>query len=585
MNETENQHGAAKNNAGLALLIAAVVFLLATLISPWEWDFYDGFLTHLVSGIATRNVLTEFYIFGFANLVPFYTFLQNQFSNFPWIGAVTIALSFIVNATAVFIVVTAVRKKAKPGSEKILFVIGLLLFILLQLAGIIKPSATGQSFLLCGVALLFTEKYTRHQKSRALKIILYLIALIAFWYGASIRIESAMGAGVIVGGYIALSTRSFKKSILAALPIACLCAVIVWHTLNSLQTVPFLKKTEAALFYVADGVNNNNLYEGLSPKDSIKLAAVKTFFLNDENELDETFINQLAAKKMKAEAAANTGVFARINVAWHIGRATIIAHWTYAAFNFALLFLVIAVYRKKSIRLIVYHLFFWLVVFGLAYSVKLEDRHYLYMAMLFSYGNLLLIAEYYSALLQQKKYTGVLSVVLLVLVMFETTTAYAKGLEIKEKLRRFALAEQEINRIAKGKTLMLDGDSDYIFHGSPLNLRRFESAKRIIYYDMGELALLPEYNTYLDNFCNCNSRSVVEFYRFLSANSNELVVISNQKRIDFICAYLKIVHGMQLDIEQTKGNFALEKIGEGDKLLHYYRIGNITPEIMTTNGN
>ncbi len=560
-----------KQSLSVSALVASFVLLLGYMIIDFEWDFYDSFNAHLLSGIATRGVVKDFYI-----VWPFipriYIFLQKSYGNFLWFGVTFYFFLFFANTVFALLAIDFFKRNFPYISFLKLFCAFFALLFCVQIVSVSRPSITGVSFLLCGSSILLVEVFFTRLNSLAKKTSLYLLVLFMFFWGACFRIDSAVAATIVVGIYIVLSSVNLKQSLLKAFPILCLLVILFSINAKRISRIPFLKETELALFYLGDGVNKNNLYSGLSERDSMKAYAVNRFYLNDENELTISFIKGLVQKKLSAEKVTGINLFKRCQTAWQIAAPTILSNWHYLFLNSLSLFLVFHINNNNKFRILSFQILFWCVVFFVAYLAKLEDRHYLYMAQLFTYCNLLLLFQPPNRKLLGRKIMYPIIASISFLFCFLLIKTISGATVVNQNLENLSATEQEINRLAENKILLLDGDSKNIYHGPPFTIRRFETPQEIIYYDMGHLPLLPEYNIFLNNLCGCNSRNVVEFYNYLQENKGRLLIVSNDWRMTFTQSYLRVVHNKQFHYRKILGNFAVQKIQTGTNTLNYYEI-------------
>jgi hypothetical protein len=203
---------------GTALFIVLSIFLLVHIISPPEWDYFDGFIAHLISGIATRNIISQTPL-GFAYLTPLFTWLTSHIGLFPWVGLISQAMLLAANAVFVFITLHLFRQKFPHLPFWKIVPPACLLFFIIQLPANAKPSFTGLTFLLCGSAVLLIEKFVSEAKDYRQKIMVYLIAIFMYGWGACMRFDTPLAAAGIAGTYILLSSGNLKKSILSMVPL------------------------------------------------------------------------------------------------------------------------------------------------------------------------------------------------------------------------------------------------------------------------------------------------------------------------------------------------------------------------------
>lgn len=557
----------------LALLCISAVFssLLCAatwLLCPPEWDFYDSFVAHLCSGIATRNQLTHFFIYGFYAISKPIIWLQTNFKQVPWMGLLITGCLLISNTLFTYLLLRRFMQVASASLKYSLLAL-LPLLAATQIYGYYRPSMTGTGLLMTGCAFLLSLELPFNGK----RSWIFAIAIIAWCLLATcIRFET-LGGGLIIAlyGLCNLSpaypgkdlVSLIKRCLLPGLPALALVLLIT----SGLQNEPFLKQTEVDLYIAADGNSADREIAAVTPEDSIKEVAIKRFFLNDETVLTPAYIHQLALTTIsnKQKLAGHSDQF--MQRLWRLASPTLLAHWPYAVLNTLLLLFALLLSLKASMRMLVYQLLFWLVIFSLAYLVKLEDRHYLYLVQLFTYGNVLLFFK-----ITQGKNLLPLSAAGYLFAGFAVYNIHSHQPGVSQRLQHLHLAEQEINSLTAGKILLLDGESKDVFLGTPFTLRRFAPARDIVFYDMGQMPVITEYRQHLDTLCQCNSRNITEFYSYLLSHKNELCIISTEERVTFITTYLQLIHQKCLPIHKQIGDFEIEKIERNTGKLHYYTL-------------
>ncbi|MES2622247.1 MAG: hypothetical protein V4615_15460, partial [Bacteroidota bacterium] len=380
--------------------------------------------------------------------------------------------------------------------------------------------------------------------------------------------------------FILITGRTIRGSAKTLLPPAVIAVSIMFYIHHLAASVPFLQRTEAAMFYVADGVNDPDFYSGKSPKDSIKIYALKGFFMNDEAELTEDFINNLFKEKIKSLGTAPIPFTQRITTAWHITRPCVEANLTGCGLNVLLILLVLFLYFKNRNGLYVYasfiffQLFFWFTIFAVAYLIKMEYRHFDPMLQLYSLCNILFLANYTSV---YPKFSSsfafhVSALIVFILLSFKVLHVFHKAHETKLTLINQNRAIKEVNEMAAGKILMLDVNSRQLIHGNVFTVVKFPKVQKILLYDLGEFPLIPSYKMILDNFCHCNSSRVNEFYRYLKEQKENVLFVSTDSRIQMISGYLQLVHGINYHFTKLPGNFKASKIFCNGEYLNYYII-------------
>jgi hypothetical protein len=544
-------------------LSSTAFFIVFSVLFQQQWDYYDGFVSHLVTGIATKQILSHFYIYGFWGIGYFFKVIQPMFSHTNSVGMMVVLFIGITGCVFTYLIWSQIGKK-----DYWTYGLCSALVLMIMLPVFFMPSLTGISFLICGTSLFIMLIYIQSEEK---SYFVYLIAILTYCFGMCIRQESGMGASLIVGLFLLLYSSNTSRTITLLIPFIFAGALISYFAIQSLSSVPFLHQTEKALYYIADGSHNNDFYEGLSTKDSMKAKAIEYFYINDETEITPQFINYLYKKKIKNQRPLH--LLNNVETTWRVASSTILENIQYLFFN---VFLFAWMLFRINWRILVFQISFWTIVGLLAFTIKLENRHYIYMSQLYTFGNVFFLIQIYKRrpLIIHKNILWFNYIVIIGLFSFSFIDKVITIPINEERICKFNKVEKEINVLAKDKVLLLDVCSNGIFHGTPLSLRKFGALKEVLYYDMAEMPLLPEYKSHLNSFCSCNSRNPDLFYDKLALMKGDLLIISSDYRLSFIKSYLKIVHHRNIIFQKKAGNFNIQKIETSFGVLNYYEISS-----------
>ncbi len=529
------------------------------------WDYYSGTMAHFLSGIATRSEITKTYIYGFFKINTIFLWLHNQY---PLLPAAGIIFNTIYISCYTILVNYILKHYKKNNSNKIPYLILLISYLLMQ-PSITQPSISGNVFLLATIVYIYAYEtqsiYTFWQK-----LSLYTLLLSIYIFAFLVHVEPVIAASAITIGYLLLFHTLRLRQTAVLIPFIIVGIICVTIVTKSLQEVPFLYKMEQKLFYVGDGYNDGGLTQHLSQKDSIKYEALHTFFLSDEAELNEDFINKIYLLKKTIQFHQLINVREATKQAWQVAEETILDNWQYL-FLFAIL-LCACFYKEKKYtkQLLFYSTCFFAVLFFLAYSIKLENRHYVLLSQVFIFSLLIFLVRNKTSTLLPKwaKYPAYLLLTTLLLIKILELNIQRKA--TLQTLQNIHQAVKETNSIAENKLLILDSYSISLFHGTPYTVRQLDKPKSILYYDFGQMVLLPEYRNYLNKTCKCNALNPIEFYNWLQSQYSNVIFVSCADRVQFLKAYMKIVHQKNINFKKVAGSKSIYKlIGEGQNLAYF----------------
>ncbi len=551
-----------------AMLLMALVYLLYYSITPPVWNYYGGAIATIITGAATKGEFTDTYIYGFYRFNLLFVHLHNWIPSLPWVGIVFQAITFFCYTILLKIISD---KHHTEGGAKFLLLGKVLLFCMLIFPGVVRVGASANAFLLATVALLLSYFFFQSSYSNLKKAILYLLCMLLYAFAFINLLEPAMAASAMVLGYIYLFTKDKVKTFLLLAPLLVIGIFTATLIMSSMNEVPFLKKTEQALFYVGDGSATRHIpNQELSEKDKMKLQALETFFLSDEDELTEEFIFSMESLKLKSEKGLGYDVRKRLNQTYENIKAPALLNLIQLiAIGVYLIFLLLYI-RQHKIKVIVFSLGFFIMVFILAYGLKLEDRHLIYLIQIFGICLLLIPIE------NQSSSSALKSLVFISLLLFIVllVDAHIKSYKVQEKLKAQKIAVREFLQVTDGKIVVLDSQSISIYWGSVFHVIDLSKIEKMIYYDFGQLPILPKYKAFLDRTCNCNSRNPVLFYNWLKTNHKDIVFVSTKDRTSFLSKYMNTVHSYNLKFIEWPANYKITEIqGEGNNL-YYFSVKN-----------
>jgi hypothetical protein len=139
-------------------------------------------------------------------------------------------------------------------------------------------------------------------------------------------------------------------------------------------------------------------------------------------------------------------------------------------------------------------------------------------------------------------------------LMFQLGFTFIKANEQKEKN---GFKDKFLTNISRNyDQVVVDGTS-----GSILSLNAFYNFSRLnlsfFTVDMGQLTLLPQYQNFLSNKCNCNSKSSKQLFENLIVNKPDLIYLSTPERVELIKEYNLAINKIDLifDKREELGSF------------------------------
>lgn len=510
------------------------------------WDEYDGFVSHLVVGKASNIYLPNLYIFGFLHLNQVLGWLQGFFDDINVVG-----LFYVLTCTFCFHVIL---RTVQASSHTVLILVLPFAFYF-----VLTSSLTGLSFILCATSLIQINRILLNNCFSFSLLIRCVVYVGLFVVGCLIRQESGFGASLIV--FVVSSILNFKgprSIIIYSIPILVSTLLLV-YAYQTLQTIPFLWNTEKALYSLADGrAGNFTLYQHLNSIDSMKLRSVEAFMINDELVITEAFI-----KKMYE---AKTGAIVDADYLFNqISQSTEVIYYNIANNAFLVyLFLSILFFffyktkRGKTLFLIVG--FLTALLLSLSFFIKLEKRHFSYILIVFSF-----IIVACDQNIKQVELNALSKKVYLFVLVLLSITLLSDYLLRKDMISSMDKVEGYLLNKSKDKTLILDGNTSDLFQSRSIQLRKYTETTTVLYYNMGEMNLIPEYKVRFDRFLKTNTSCLPCFFDAIASNDH-VWYLSSPASVRFMRDYLRIIHAKDLEISYNELFFESKDMFNVDSL-------------------
>ncbi len=524
------------------------------------YEDHSGLASLFQSGIVTGGrPASDFYIYCQTFTSAFFSFLTLYVAKISWVDFAYIFLLFMAYCFSATMVLNVLFPQ--PIKKRIATIFSILFFVLFFADSFVFFSWVRLSYIGTFLLLLGCLWVTETNPESKLKWWLYFFTVLLFSLCLFIRYETGIAACVAVGVY--LICRGGSMAIVSkalALPFVITALFIVYLYFKA-DEIPFLKQTEPALYYISDAVNNPNFFSSKPQIDSIKNLAVLNYFIIDEGIITVDFIQSMATQKTRLFSQNSTTIFENLKVAYHLTLPFITKYVELVLLHLvAFLFLLRKTKGSSRLGIFVFNLFIAGIVVGMAYGIKMEDRIFISLLITGSICNLLFIEK---ISIENRKIGWVIRLAIAVLLLSFSTRFVARAVAFKKETLKIEHLAHTIDRRAKGKYLYLDVHSNWLLRGALFRSSVMPNVKQILFYDAGQLGLLPFFKTIADNTCQCKSAHVDQYFHFLQNEANNLILISTINRMGFIKGYLELVHHQKIVFEQG------EKITDGNDLYYF----------------
>lgn len=396
--------------------------------------------------------------------------------------------------------------------------------------------------------LLGCLKVSEINKMSLVRCSLYLFFLLLFGFCLVIRYETGIAACFAMGVYVLCSGKKIVHIFKAfSIPILMVVYLMVYLNLKA-NEVPFLKQTEPSLYYLSDAINNPDFVVGKNPADSVKYLAVIKYFINDKDVITSTFIKKMALEKASLFSINPPTIFHNIKVACCITIPFIIK---YLEFVLLYLLLFILLIRKTrgiaKVGIIGFNLFILAVIAVTAYGIKMEDRIFIPLIVTGGICNVLFVSK---IKIQETTISKSFYLIIVLLLFSYATRFTSRAIEFRLNKEQNRETLKAINEKAKNKYLYIDVNSHWLLHSSLFKPATLPSIKQFLFYDQGQLSMVPFFKKIADYDCQCNSAEADMYYRFLISKKNSVIIISNLERMNFISGYMELIHKQMISFKR-----------------------------------
>jgi hypothetical protein len=158
----------------------------------------------------------------------------------------------------------------------------------------------------------------------------------------------------------------------------------------------------------------------------------------------------------------------------------------------------------------------------------------------------------------------VLNLILFLITVFDLSLYALPEYKVKEQIKsENKLVYNNISQLYQGKVIVFDITSAFLLSQEPFVINKTNEFKHILLHDLVHAQHSRLVRDYTKDVCNCNPYSYASFYRYISDENNNVILISTPERIEIKKHFLKNSYG--IDVEFKKSTIISEK----DNLFSY----------------
>ena len=527
------------------LLIAAFTFLSLFLLYisfSVYYEAYEYFFNAAFEGYITDNKPVNIAIYTYIGIGSIIKYLNSLFPEFPWYTIIMCSLTTI----GLFQIQLLFLSKQFSSSTRVhCFLFGLIFLILSE--SLFLFQFTRVAFILSISSLLFACFTSFNWKS-------LIFSLSVFCLGILVRPEVAFLMLLLCFPLFFLVNESFKKSsfFIILFIFAILTIQNDRNSSNEFYKKVLHSKTE---YQIALG-NVVPIGKMKTSEDSMKYTAVCNGIVNDPDYISYQFMRQIVADN--SIVLLSKTLFARslteLNKCATNYSHLIVLCILLLSFNF----IIHRKNKKKSIFLFSYSVYLGSVLLYISYNMSMERRVMGPILSFFAITNIIILLEgdILNKIRHQKQLGFIFGSLFLLwcfwclLFIYNLSNSYNVRIVANKKTLG------ELEKIAANKILVPESSafvSLFFDNQKPFDNPKFPSFKKLFLMDIEMFSLTPDYNTFLNKNCNCNSSDLAVFYDYLYSIKDDVILAGNEERIKVYEKYLRIVR---------KRNYIFKKTGQ-----------------------
>jgi hypothetical protein len=569
-------------NPVFLFVLTVGLFLLTYLLLGFHFAWIDDVLmNNYLRGLLSSEPIDDFYLYqrGLSKVLSGLYFVVPQW---PWYGLFLYACIFVATFN-VFHFLSKVFLQFKINSRLHRALLLTLFFLVAWIENVYLINFTRVSILLTGSSLLGLIYLIYFEKDVRFFRLKYGFYLGAFGVGYLLRPEATTFTLVILGGLVALLSfsRDFRKPALFVLPLLLFIGThtVVEKTSQSADKAKFETRWPY-IFNLLDGCNFKSEATGemlKTPEDSVRLMAVGTWYVEDENQITPEFLEQLSAsspiswttlsnwrQNLNDEFHKAKSFYGR---EYHRGLNWFVKMIGFAIFNLLILLWCLSqlvtgeMSTRSFLKVILYFFGFVALMLTTMLFIKMEDRIFTPVAIIFTCGNLLLLTSLVDLKLKGNRAKRGLIVLLILLAGFSIWRMKSMRKIAVEKKQELNLKRNfiaEVNTQFSDKLIFYDLWSMTLLHDSPF--KNVEMNPQNTHTVFGEY-WCNSYQSHRDYLKSiCGSVEFEPFFECLFEKKEEVVFILSKHRKDLLESYLSILYNLNYKFELIHPDSEVSKI-------------------------
>jgi len=517
-------------------------------------SFYSGKLT---GGLPFRSV----YFLGNIGTSHLYSLLYQFYPQIEWISWILYSYLFVSCVIGLYLMLEIV-----PDTLSLIMKVGILVavYLLVFADHNIHFIFTRVSYMATGISLIGLVYFFRYQGSIAARPGLFIFLNFWFIVGTLTRSESATAAFMQIAFFGLFYMQNVKRFAMVFLfPFLFLLSLLSAIAFDIKSTKEFYKQIEPDIeAQYTDRQNTLPLSAMTTYRDTVMWQTAKDIMWADPKILSPSYLRSL----IMPEKLIYTDLRQ-----WHrvYGSLSDIAarFWYLCLLSMLMSIAILIKYRFPSVLSFLFWLAFaasfWILSAVQTYTDKVNDRSFSPLISLFIFCHLVFLLPYLTGAVSRRMYP--ILAAMLVLFGIHLYHQKAEANQLQSDLLDYQKNLSTITKVAANKILVVNSSScDYLFSSNkPFRPFDFSRFKKIYITDGYNIPFLPYYRRYLERECHCDMYEFPSFWDYLRTRQDEIVVVSTTHRMNILREYLKVIHGYDLPVSESK-NARLLQLEESD---------------------
>ena len=547
----------------LTLTVTLLCFGLTYIFFGFYYVEYEGLFDSFYTGKLTPGMpFRSIYFLANIGTSHFYSYLYGVSPKIEWISWIFYSCLFLACFIGLFIVAELLRP---TRSWITISIIQVGVYFLIFADHNIHFIYTRVSYMCCGLSLLALIIFFDSRKAIRSRPVIFMLLNLFFTFGTLTRVESATASVsllVFFGVFYLQNIRQFIR--LFIYPILLVGSFIIAISYDIKTSKEFYKQIEPDIeVQYCERENSIPLSSMKTLRDSVLYTAALSMMWSDPRTMTPEYLRSL----IRPENLIYTDAYQWGRTYRNISD-TVSEHWPIVLLCLLFAFAIYIQYNFSTSKFsllswLAFELSFWILITMQTYTFKIVDRSFLPFMSLFILCHIIVLIQHLKPRVSLWLYPisvfgTILFFICIYHIKFESDI-------LKLDLSKYQDNTKAIKKLASNHYLILNSSScDFLFlSNTPFHPFDFSNYKKVYITDGYNIPFLPYYRRYLEKDCHCDMYDYPSFWNYLRTLHNDVIIVSEARRIDITTNYLQEIHHYTLPVKQDS-SVVLNKLEKSD---------------------